>query len=304
MNEKIKKELVRLGLNGDKNRYYGALFGYETNVYMNIYGLFFNVSMHKTVEQQDAIQHDLLLIKTKFINWQWNTYGITLSITDWTQNTMLKKLEGLLTSIYGIFAKYGALGVGYCPVCGKELDFNDTKKCLIDGNTVSIDNECVGKINAVISTENQEFDQQPNNYLRGFFGALIGGIAGAVVAIILNMLGFVSAISSFVAFFVGILLYKKFGGKPNKMMLVIVTATTFACMILSVLGIYIVAAAIAIEESGVEIGLIDAFKLLLQDEEFSRFFWSDMAMTVLFTILGCVFEIVSNARKIKRQKNI
>lgn len=304
MNEKIKKELVRLGLNGDKNRYYGALFGYETNVYMNIYGLFFNVSMHKTVEQQDAIQHDLLLIKTKFINWQWNTYGITLSITDWTQNTMLKKLEGLLTSIYGIFAKYGALGVGYCPVCGKELDFNDTKKCLIDGNTVSIDNECVGKINAVISTENQEFDQQPNNYLRGFLGALIGGIAGAVVAIILNMLGFVSAISSFVAFFVGILLYKKFGGKPNKMMLVIVTATTFACMILSVLGIYIVAAAIAIEESGVEIGLIDAFKLLLQDEEFSRFFWSDMAMTVLFTILGCVFEIVSNARKIKRQKNI
>lgn len=304
MFQKTKNELVRLGLNGDKKRYYGALFGYETNAYLNMYGLFFNVSMYKTVEQQDAIQHDLLLIKTKFINWQWNIYGITLSITDWTQNTMLKKLEGLLQSIYEIFAKHGALGVGYCPICGKELDFSDTKKCLIDGNTISIDNECVSKINAVISTENQEFDEKPNNYLRGFLGALIGGIAGAVVAIILNVLGFISAISSFVAFFVGILLYKKFGGKPNSMMLVIVTVTTFVCMILSVLSIYLVMSAIAVVESGLEMSTIAAFKLAMQDEEFSRYFWSDIAMTVLFTILGCVVEIINNARKIKRQKNI
>lgn len=304
MNGKIKNELVRLGLNGDNNRYYGALFGYETNVYMNLYGLFVNVSMYKTVEQQNEIQHDLLVMKTKFINWQWNSYGITLLITDWTQNTMLKKLESLLKSIYEIFAKHGALGVGYCPVCGKELDFSDAKKCLIEGNTVSIDNECVNRINAVISTENQQFDEAPNNYLRGFLGALVGGIAGAVVGIILNLIGIVSAISSFVAFFVGILLYKKFGGKPNAMMLVIVTATTFVCMILSVLSIYLVAAAVALAEEGLEMSVFGALKLALQDEEFARYFWSDIALTVLFTIVGCVFEIINNARKIKRQKNI
>ena len=304
MNGKIKKELERLGLSGSGNNYYGALYGYETNVSLNIYGLFVNVSMYKTLEQQNAIQHDLLLLKTKFINWQWNNYGIFLTITDWTQNTMMKKLETLLQSIYGVFEKNGALGVGYCPVCGKELDFENTKKCMIDGNTISIDNDCVDKINVTITTENAEFDAAPNNYLRGFLGALIGGVTGAVIAIILYLVGFVSAISAFVAFFVGILLYKKFGGKPNKMMLVIVTVTTFVCMILSVLSIYIVASGIAAKQNGLDISAIDAFKIVMEDEEGSRMFWADMALTIFFTILGCVFEIVSQARKIKRQKNI
>lgn len=305
MNGKIKKELEALGLNGSGNHYYGALYGYETNVSLNMYGLIVNVSMFKDVVQQDAIQHDLLLIKTNFINWQWNNYGITLSITDWTQRTMLKKLDTLLKSIYDIFAKNGALGVGYCPVCGKQLDFENTKKCLIDGNSISIDNDCVDKINAVISTENEQFEAAPNNYLRGFLGALIGGVAGAAVAIVLYMVGFISAVSSLVAFFVGILLYKKFGGKPNKMMLVIVTATVFVCMVLSVFSIYVISCGMEAVAEGIDISALDAFKLLMQSsEEFRRGFWSDMALTIIFTVVGCVIEIINNARKIKRQKNI
>ena len=304
MYEKTKKELTRLGLNANGNNFYGALHGYETNASINLYGLLINVSMYKSPEQQNAIQHDLLLLKTRFINWQWNNYGLTLSITDWTQNTMLKKLETLLGSIYETFTKNGALGVGYCPVCGKELDFENTKKCLVDGKTISIDNDCVDKINEVITAENKDFDAAPNNYLKGFLGALIGGVAGAVVAIILYVLGFISAISAFIAFFVGILLYKKFGGKPNKMMLVIVTATTFVCLILSVVTIYIAAAGIAAAQNDLEISAFEAFKLVMQQEEVSRGFWADIALTALFTVVGCVVEIINNARKIKRQKNI
>lgn len=304
MFEKTKNELARLGLNANGDRLYGALYGYETNASVNLYGIILNVSLFRTIEIEKAIQHDLLLIKTRFINWQWNNYGITFSITDWTQRTMLKKLETLLQSIYETFTKNGALGVGYCPVCGRELDFDNAKKCLIDGATISIDNDCVDKINTAISTENQEFDAAPNNYLKGFFGALIGGIAGAVVAIILNLLGFVSAISAFVAFFVGIKLYKKFGGKPNKMMLVIVTATTFVCMVLSVFSIYVVVSGMQAAEEGVEISAFEAFKILMEYEDFARYFWTDMAMTVLFTIIGCVVEIFNYARQIKRQKNI
>lgn len=303
MNGKIKKELERLGLNGNGNHFYGALYGYETNVSVSNLVLV-NVSLYKTPEQQNAIQHDLLQIKTNFLNWQWNNYGITISVSGWTYGTIVKNLESQLKSICEILTKNGALGVGYCPVCGKELDFENTKKCMIDGNTISIDNDCIQKINEVISQENAEFDAAPNNYLRGFLGALIGGVTGAVIAIILNLVGFVSAISAFVAFFVGILLYKKFGGKPNKMMLVIVTVTTFVCMILSVLSIYIVASGIAARQNGLDISAIDAFKIVMEDEKGSRMFWADMALTILFTVIGCVFEIVSQARKIKRQKNI
>ena len=304
MNGKLKQELVRLGLNGSGNRYYGALFGYETNVLVNNF-VFVNVSFYKTLEQQNAIQHDLLLVKTKFINWQWNNYGLTLSINGWTFGAIAKNLEAQLKSVYDVLAKNGALGVGYCPVCGKELDFEQTKKCLIDGATISIDNDCVDKINEIITAENKEFDAAPNNYLKGFFGALIGGAAGAVVAIILYLLGFVSAISAFVSFFVGILLYKKFGGKPNKIMLVIVTATTFVCLILAVVSIYVVAAGLEAVAEGLDMSAFEAFKILMTTyEDYARGFWADIALTVLFTVVGCVVEIVNNARKIKRQKNI
>lgn len=303
MNGKIKNELVRLGLTCNGNRYYGALFGYETNV--NVYNyVFVNVSMFRTPEMQNAIQNELLQLKNNFTTWQWNNYGITFSINGWTQGTIAKKLESQLKSYYEIFAKYGALGVGYCPVCGKELDFENSKKCLIDGYTISIDNDCVEQININIAQENKEFEAAPNNYLRGFLGALIGGVAGAVVAIILYFVGFISAISVFVAYFVGILLYKKFGGKPNKMMLVIVTVTTFVFMILSVLGIYVVASAVAAAQNNLQMSAIEAFKIVMQDEEVSRAFWADMALTVLFTIIGCVVEIINYSRKIKRQKNI
>ena len=300
---KINKEFERLGLTGNKNRFYGALFGYETNVLLNNLVLV-NVSMFRTSEIQNAIQNDLQQIKTNFINWQWNKYGLTISLSGWTSGTIAKNLEAQLKSMYEIFAKNGALGVGYCPVCGKELDLENTKKCTIDGYTISIDNDCVEQINIVLAQENKEFEAAPNNYLRGFFGALVGGVAGAVVAIILYLIGFISAISAFVAFFVGILLYKKFGGKPNKMMLVIVTATIFVCMILSVLAIYIVGSGIVAASEGYNISAIEAFKILMQDEQVAREFWADMAMTVIFTIVGCVFEIINNARKIKRQKNI
>ena len=304
---KTKQALLNMGLQASGNSYYGALYGYETNASINLYGMIFIVSMHRTPDQQSAIQHDLLVLKTKFINWQWNNYGITLSITDWTQKTMLKKLETLLQSIYQVFEKNGALGVGYCPVCGKALDFDSTKKCLIDGAAISIDNDCVDKINAAISADNEQFDAAPNNYFKGFCGALIGGIAGAAVSVVLAILGFISAISVFVAFFVGILLYKKFGGKPNKMMLVIVTATTFVCMIASILGIYLTVCAIGAAEAaweGVEITTVEYFKLMMSEQEFAREFWSNIAMTALFTVVGCVLEIINHARKIKRQKNI
>lgn len=302
---KTKKELALMGLSENGNRFYGALKGYETNATIDMYGLQLHVSMYKTQSQLDSMESDLQKIKTRFINWQWTDYGIEMSLTDWTENAFNKKFSGLIESIYGIFAANGALGVGYCPVCGQPLDLENAKKCIVDGSSISLDNDCVDRINTIITTENKEFDAAPNNYLKGFCGALIGGVAGAIVAIVLSYLGIIAAISSFISFFVGVLLYQKFGGKPNKMMIVIVTATTFVCMILSVVGIYVFIVAQQLAEEGIEMGAFEAFSILIQNsEEFARAFYSDLALTVLFTIVGCVYEIIQTARKIKRQKNI
>lgn len=172
----------------------------------------------------------------------------------------------------------------------------------VNGMVIKLDDDCVNKLNEMIDQENREFEAAPNNYFKGFLGALIGGVVGAVIAIILYFVGFYAGISSFVSFFVGVLLYKKFGGKPDKMMLVIVTATTFVMMISSVLLLYLLAA-VGFTEG--RYGMFEAFSVCMaQEEGFASSFYADLAMMILFTIIGCVAEIVKTARSIKRSKNI
>ena len=106
----------------------------------------------------------------------------------------------------------------------------------------------------------------------------------------------------FVAFIVGELLYRKFGGKPNSGMIIILTCTVFATMILSVVGTYFVAAAHYANEAGVS--AVEYFKWCMEDPEIKRSFVVDLVLTVFFTILGCAYEIYVLYKRIKRQENI
>lgn len=238
------------------------------------------------------------------MRYEFNKYGLWIGLDDMTAGKVADRTVRTINEVLGMLSNNGALGVGYCPVCGGYATAENSSTRNIDGLYITLDNDCVNMINESITQENLEFENAPNNYFKGFLGALIGAVAGAVVAIILNIIGFYAGISSFISVFVGILLYQKFGGKPNKMMLVIVTVTTFVMMVVAVLGIYITLAVGIATEYGVSIGAIEAFKACMQDEEFSRAFYADLAMTLLFTVIGCVTEIVKTSRKIKRSKNI
>ena len=306
MHGKIKQAFQDMGLTVDGNKAYGALHGFETNAQISAYNLMVHVSMYvPTEESKSAIIKEMAAFTNKYFIYQWTKYGVTLILNDFTEARLAKRLPELLEKVYATFTNNGARGAGFCPVCGQPLDFENAKKCLIDGFTVSIDNDCVERINTAISEENKDFNAAPNNYFKGFLGALVGGLAGVAVAVILNLIGFISAISSFVAFFVGILLYQKFGGKPNKMMIVIVTLTTFVLMMLSTVGMYLVAAAVDIQDQGYNYTVLEyLISGLREDPEYAQGFYTNLAMTALFTIVGCVYEIIAFSKKIKRPKNI
>ncbi len=168
-----------------------------------------------------------------------------------------------------------------------------------------MDSDCVNNINAVITAENTEFTQTPNHYLRGFAGALIGGLAGGLVAAALYAVGFISSISAFISIILGAFLYGKFGGKQNKMMVVIVSVTTLLFMILSVFVIYLVATAIAVKDVGVPMGTLEAFVYLMRnDPDVARAFWLDVILSVVFTALGIGYQIFILLKKVKRPKEL
>ena len=304
MNRKIKAVFEGYGMQIDNNKAYGNVNGYETSVIT--WGEFsLHFSFYATEDQRGYIEHSMRTLAIKMLNFQLTYFGMKVTITDLTLGALAKRLGNVIEVITDILKTNGALGSEYCPVCGSLLNKEAKEKRLVDGVYITMDADCVTKVNEQITQDNREFAAAPNNYLKGFLGAVIGGLSGAVVAIILFFIGFISAWTSFLAVFVGALLYQKFGGKPNKMMIVIVSVTAIVLMLLSTFLLHYYAAAfIVADELGVVMKGSEAFKLCMEDSAFKADFVSNMFMTAIFAILGCVLEVVRLSRKIKRQKNI
>ncbi len=285
---------------------YGEFGGFETNIMVEPTAsmpFLAHFSCFASDGQRCTISQQLQAEKMKNVRFDWSMYGLSVFANDLTVKRLFDRMDSILEKVCEILKANGALGVGYCPICGKELS-SDNKKCNVDGFSIVIDNECVQDINQMIDEVNKEFEAAPNHYLRGFAGAVLGGLGGVVVYVVLYLLGYLAAISAFISFALGAWLYGKFGGKQNKMMIVIVALTTLVLMLGTTFVIYLTAAATAAAEAGINVNAFEAFGMLMEQEEFSRLFVSDLLFTLLFYALGCGFEIFNLARRIKREERI
>lgn len=308
MNKKYTAFFTSRGMAVNGKFAYGIVNGYETNA-----GIFtldsvaptkIHISFYATDMQKRNMEIAIRNLALKFFTMQFTPYGLMLGFNDITLNHMLKRLPSILDTIYGIISENGALTSEFCPVCGNPLDESNIKKCNIDGFTITIENTCVETINSVISAENQDFIDAPNNYLYGFLGALVGGLAGVASCVLFYLFGIVSALSAILSIALGTFLYQKFHGKPNKGMIVIVALTTLVLLAATIPAIYITAAWIAARSEEMYMSALEAFNICMSSDEFARAFYSDLAYVIMFSIIGIVLEIVILVKKIKRQKNI
>ena len=308
MNKKFEEALAAYGMQINGNFAYGNVKGYETNVRIknldNVAPFLMHISFFATEEQKAKIESEFKQAGLRFFKYSFTYYGITIGLNDITAGKLVQKLPNIFDFIFNTLRANEVNGVGYCPVCGKELDIANQKSVKVDDFTITIDENCLSNINKNIEQENADFKNAPNYYLKGFLGALIGGVAGFAVAFILYLCGFISALYAFVAFAVGTALYKKFGGKANKMMVVIVSVTSLVFMILSVFAVYIFAAGTAASELGVAMGAFEAFAKCMTDAKFSGMFYTDLGLTIFFSIIAIVWEAITVSKQIKRPKNL
>ena len=308
MNKKVVKFFSSYGMSLNGKTMYVKINGYEANVQLsqfdNVSPLKIHVSFYATDEQKRTIETAIRNLALKFFRMTFTKYGISLGFNGMTLGGLLKRLPPVLEQIFGILSENGALPAEYCPVCGNLLEEGKFKTCQINGNTITIDNDCVDTINKVISAENADFNNAPNNCLRGFAGAVIGALAGVAVAVLLYIVGFVSSLSAVISIVLGSFLYQKFHGKPNKLMIIIVSVTTLVFLSATVPVVYIVAAGIVAKSEGLSYTAIEAFNICMKAPEFSRLFYADLALVVLFTALGMGLQIFTLVKKIKREKNI
>lgn len=309
MNKKLAEFCQSYGLTADGDCAHGVLRGYETAVLWHQFNVSYPVrlyiSFYGSEEQKRAIESAVRKLAIPYSMVSATSYGIVMGLNDaLTVGRLLKRLPSVIDGVYGILESQGVKGVEYCPVCGEALADKENRQFDVDGVKITLHEECAGDINRAIEKENAEFAAAPNNYLKGFAGAVIGALGGVVVAVLLYIVGFISAICAVISMALGTYLYKKFGGKPDKIMIVIVALTTLVLMELSVFVIYIVAAGIAATEAGLIISAWDAFVLLMEESSFSGMLFADLALTFIFSALGAGFEIYALARQVRRKDTI
>ena len=307
MNKKLTALLTQYGLNVTGNIAYGTLRGYETSLRLSGQleqsACYVHVSFYATPEQRQSVAAGVLQLGIKGLTAVPTLYGITITYPAVLTGMLVKNLPALFERLPELLKQMEIPGSDTCPYCGKTLEPQNAKHCQINGFTVTLDADCVSTINQQIAADNAAFANQPNNYIQGICGALIGGIVGGACVLGLYFAGYVAAISSIIAVLLGAFLYRKLGGKPNVMMIVIVSVISllFIC-----LGYFL---AVLINFSAtLGCNLSDAFELFSAamkiDEETSRIFYSELAMQIVFALIGIVLVVVSLVRTIKRPKTI
>lgn len=289
----------------DKFTVKGDIRGYRVNAAYNpMNGLpVMHIAFYSTENQRVAVEQVLKAKAYTRFKYNFDQFGLLLMFQDMTIGAWLKRIDEIIATIFDALEENQILGAKYCPVCGKELGENAAERKL-NGVTIAIDNDCIATINKQIDEENASFDEQPNNYGLGTVGALIGGVAGLAVFIVLYLAGFIGALSAFVSMIVGEILYKKFGGKPNKMMVVILSATTVVFMLGGMFGTTLIECGKLAADAGANISNLEAFKIIMNNADGQKWFWSNMLMTTLFTLFGIVWEIVRLVQSIKRPNKV
>lgn len=301
MNKEVLNYFYENGYQVDGNACYGIFDGYEVNILLNnssqLPPIIVHISSFLTYEQKENIKSELE--KIKISKFKLDSCGLVFGLKDIThENT--DRLNEIISEAISILKKANALGYENCPICATKLDDTNKKQVKIANFKITLDNNCIDKFNEEIENSNKVFLGQPNNILKGLLGAVIGATVGAIIAYVLFLIGYIASISAIVAAFLGCYLYKKFGGKPNVYMYLIVSVTSLVFLLGVYFLVYVQAAGVLVEgKSGIE-----AFNAAMEVTEFKAEFTSNMLMTFCFTAIGIVCAIIDETKRNKRSTSI
>lgn len=308
MNKKFENYFTSLGFIVEGNNAYGTLGNYESSVKVNMFDnktpLMIHIAFYADGEAKRNIANQIRDLKIKYCVYETNAYGLLLGLNDpLTVGALIKKLPDILDNVLNVINSNNVLGKGYCPVSGEQLEI-DSKKYNVEWLKLTLAPASVESLNAIIAEENKDFVNAPNNYLLGTVGALIGAGVGVVSLIILFFMGFISALSAFIAILLGTVLYKKFGGKQDRIMIVIVSSVSVVSMLLGVFLLYLFSANILALDYGFTTKGLKAFADMMSIPDFSGEFISNLLMTLLFSILGVIGQIITLVKSTRRASSI
>lgn len=309
MDKEFSSMFARYGLVTDEqNHAHGVVNGYEVNVILSDIRAVIPVKVviSGRVPQDMAVKFDTAAkmagvkrSKVTILSW-----GVEIQIGAEFRNIddLVLQTDQVIEKAIAVMTKAEIAGVDICPACGQKMDSASSSVHKIGLNDVTIHDGCVEKMAVALSEDEERFRLSPGHYGKGFLGALAGTLVGGAVAAILYVLGYVAGWSSFIAAFLGFMLYEKFGGKQDKKMIVIVASTVIVGMLLVILGCYCVEISRAASAAGVTFA--EAVSICLSDTRFVTSLIINLVLVLVFTIIGMVEEVIRRAKSLHRKNTI
>ncbi|MDE6660629.1 MAG: phage holin family protein [Anaeroplasmataceae bacterium] len=220
---------------------------------------------------------------------------------------VMKHFDTLMDTIKQVtyqMLELNAKNKGYCPITGEALDEATMRKLYYNNFIVFLNEASVELLNQEIEQAEQEFQNAPNNYLKGTLGAVVGGFLGAIVWVVVAVfLGFISGWIAFLISFLAGLGYDKMKGKATNIKFIISAIVTLCYVVLAMLLIYVLVAKGLMIEEGVEGSALKGFSHYLKvNAEFKAEFIGNMVLAIIFGAVGVVFSYFQMKKTIHKKQ--
>ena len=256
-----------------------------------------HVSFFATLQQQQFIQTTLKNSRIKGMQTRLTDYGIEITFAGVNAAVISSLLPSVLTFVVATCKNYGALNCNYCPLCGAELAPEEKRVVQVEGIHIALDNKCIDRINDVLAKKYHLGNSQPNNYGKGFLGALLGALIGAVVAIGSFFTDTLPVLAAVLSVCLGMIFYKKFKAKQNNVMFVMVGCLTMVFQTVASVFSFMISAHLAILEMGGQVESIwQSFKQCMLLRQFSKLFYISLMISIVTSAI-CIFVAFFMERK-------
>ena len=292
------------------NNGYGRIDGYEVNVFNNPMdtGPIFAFSTFLPQSKKNDFVLKLNQRKLRLVQAEGFDFGVMVKVSAlWSYKEFSTKIPEMLTAVLEILQELEAPKADVCPQSGEPLDAENCKLATMPNTNFKfyLSQNAIETVNSGIEKSNEDFQNAPNNYLKGFIGIAIGAIAGIAVAFIAGLMGYITSFAPLVSIFLGVFLYKKFGGKQNHVMIIMSLGTTLVAIVGYLLALYIIVANQVVAELNLALSGFDALKFCMENsDEFKQAFVSEITTNAIFFLVAGGMSVGNLIRMVRRPQNL
>ena len=172
-----------------------------------------------------------------------------------------------------------------CPFCGETLEGSEDIRLVgTYGRMFHAHEHCFDEYTEQVKSGEIKEAQAPNNTLRGLLGAILGSLAGCIIwALMFLFTDYFVVIVAFLISMGAAFMWGKFGGKNNKIKIVVIWAVSIIMMLLTMLASYLIFVAVSVDGN--------VFENFIYNLQVTPSFRS---LVIVDTLISFVFIIVAN----------